>query len=61
MLVGIRMVIVVANLISDVSHHNFSGDLLIEGESVLVLHRSLQKVFLFWFLTGSSSESFSRK
>lgn len=49
MLVGIRMIIVVANLISDVSHNNFSGDLLIEGESVLVLHRSLQEVFLFRF------------
>lgn len=55
------MIIFVANLISDISYDNFSGDLLIEGESVLVLHQSLQEVFLFRFLTDSSSESFSRK
>lgn len=55
------MIVFVANLISDISHCHFSGDLLTEGESVLVLHQSLQEVFLFRFLTGSSSESFSRK
>lgn len=32
------MIIFVASLILDISHHDFSGDFLIEGEGVLVLH-----------------------
>lgn len=48
------MIIFLTNLISDTSHH-FSGDLLIEAKSFLVLHRSSQVVFRF--LTGGSNGS----
>lgn len=49
------MIIFLTNLISDTSSHHFSGDLLIEVKSFLVLQRSSQVVFRF--LTGSSNGS----